>query len=89
MYACMPFPSVGVAFEYVSLVMLLVRRKAIIGVGEATRLEKRDIRSKSWGRAVWSEEGLRRRKRKGWSWWLGRARSWVWRVVSGELDVRS
>ena len=42
-----------------------MRRKAITGVGEAVRLEKRLMRSKSWDCGVSSsEEGERRRKRR-------------------------
>ena len=65
MYACMPFSSVGVEVEWV-LVLVLLRRKAMTGVGEVVRLEKRDMRSKSCSCGVWSEEGVRRRKRNSW-----------------------
>ena len=67
MYACMPFSSVGVAFELISVPVLVMRRKAMTGVGEVVRCEKRVMRSKSFGYCgVWSEEGVRRRKRNWW-----------------------
>ena len=76
MYACVPFSGVG--FGCVS--GLVLRRKAIMGVGEVVRLEKRVMRSRSFGWGVLREEGERRRKRNRWCWgeWrFGRARSWV------------
>ena len=62
MYACMLF--CGVEFEGVA--MLVVKRKAIIGVGEAVRLEKRVMRSRSCGWGVAREDGESRRMRNWW-----------------------
>ena len=62
MYACMPFSCVE--FERVSVPGL--RRKAIVGVGDAVRVEKRVMRSRSCGCGVPREVGERRRKRKRW-----------------------
>ncbi len=62
MYACMPLSSVE--FEWVLVPGL--RRKAIVGVGEAVRVEKRVMRSKSCGCGVLREEGVKRRKRNRW-----------------------
>ena len=59
-------PFCGVEFEGVSV--LVLRRKAIMGVGEAVRLEKRVMRSRSCGCGVLREEGERRRKRNRWCW---------------------
>ena len=59
MYACMPFCDA----ESGCVRVLVLRRKAIIGVGEAVRLEKRVMRSRSCGCGVAREEGERRRKR--------------------------
>ena len=59
MYACMPFSDV----EFDGVAVLVLRRKAIIGVGEAVRLEKRVMRSRSCGCGVLREEGERRRKK--------------------------
>ena len=57
-------PFCGVWSDCVSVPVL--RRKAIIGVGEAVRLEKRVMRSRSCGCGVLREEGERRRKRNRW-----------------------
>lgn len=67
MYACMPFSVVGVAFELISVLVPVSRRKAMTGVGDVVRLEKRLMRSKSCGwRVSLREEGVRRRKRNWW-----------------------
>ncbi len=54
-----------------------VRRNRMVGRGEEVRVEKRVRRRSSCGVV-----GVRRRKRKG-----GRARSWVWRGVSGGVSL--
>lgn len=70
------------------------RMNAMVGGGAAVRVEKRAIRS--WSDEDWREAGVRIKK----GWWvgsawaavvgwggMGRARSWVWRVVSWSLRV--
>lgn len=76
------------------------RMNMIVGKGSVVRVEKRRRRSWRWG--FWREVGVRRRKYWcgvvwGWGWvavgrvdWRrgrGRARSWVWRVVSWRVRL--